>query len=107
MWERDFGSIGSTFLAGFEVARQDTDADRYNIAFANGATSVTVPTMRPVAAARATGAAAYRPPAVTTQSVANHSRVCMSESPPEVAYQGPFRRKGGCHQLLKVTATNS
>jgi catecholate siderophore receptor len=46
VWEASFGAIGSTLLAGVEASRQDTDADRFNIAFANGATSVTVPLAR-------------------------------------------------------------
>ena len=46
VWQAALGAIDSTFLAGFEVGGQETDADRYNIAFANGATSVTVPLAR-------------------------------------------------------------
>ncbi|ANY19479.1 putative TonB-dependent receptor BfrD precursor [Tsuneonella dongtanensis] len=46
VWQAAFGAIESTFLAGFEIGGQETDADRYNIAFANNAASVTVPLAR-------------------------------------------------------------
>lgn len=49
VWQRSFAGIESTLLAGFEAGRQDTDATRYNIAFANNATSVTVPLARVLA----------------------------------------------------------
>lgn len=46
VWQAGFGAIESTLLAGFEIGRQQTDAERYNIAFEGGATSVTVPLAR-------------------------------------------------------------
>ena len=46
VWTAAFGAVESTLLAGVEASRQDTVAERYNIAFANGATSVTVPLAR-------------------------------------------------------------
>ncbi len=46
VWDKDFGSVGSTLLAGFEVGNQQTLASRHNIEFAGGATSVTVPLAR-------------------------------------------------------------
>jgi catecholate siderophore receptor len=49
VWRAGFGAIESTLLAGVEASRQDTIADRFNIAFADGSTSVTVPLARVLA----------------------------------------------------------
>ena len=49
VWQASFGAVESTLLAGVEAGWQDTDAVRSNIAFANGATSVTVPLARVLA----------------------------------------------------------